>query len=312
MLWFGNKMHQQVIQDPYDRSENNNRTLYAITGYASSSFVQHILSTFSDVNLHLIIGMARRNGILRPDHDNYLDILNRYRGRFYGYYYTGSQAVHAKAYVWESANIEGIIGSANFTNNGMRHNYEVMHTAQQPELIIDAFNDLRGCSVKIDNSSDDIQIVDVEPDRPEMVASSHGSSAYSGEEIKLSLLTRTGEIHNRSGLNWGQREKREPNQAHIPVPGSVHTNHPGFLPGKGEHFTVITDDGKNFVCTIAQDGNKAIETPHNNSLLGKYFRARIGLVPGKFVRREDLQVYGRTDITLRKLDDDMFFLDFSV
>ena len=62
----------------------------------------------------------------------------------------------------------------------------------------------------------------------------------------------------------------------------------------------------------AQDNGKAIETYGNNSQLGLYFRKRLGLPSGAFVTLIDLKKYGRTDVTFYKIDDENFFMDFSV
>ena len=63
---------------------------------------------------------------------------------------------------------------------------------------------------------------------------------------------------------------------------------------------------------MAQDGDKAIHSTKNNSLLGKYFRKRLGVPLGEFVTRQHLQAYGRTDIKICKIDNETYFMDFSV
>jgi hypothetical protein len=55
-----------------------------------------------------------------------------------------------------------------------------------------------------------------------------------------------------------------------------------------------------------------IETPHNNALLGEYFRNRMGLANGAFVTRKDLKLYGRDDVKFYKFDDENYYMDFSV
>ena len=114
----------------------------------------------------------------------------------------------------------------------------------------------------------------------------------------------------RSGLNWGQRDGREPNQAYLSI--KVPITKKGFLPEKGSRFSLITDDNKSFDCVVAQDDRKAIETTDDNSLLGKYIRKRIGVQLGNFVTKQDLENYGRTDFSIMKLDDETFLFDFSV
>jgi hypothetical protein len=78
------------------------------------------------------------------------------------------------------------------------------------------------------------------------------------------------------------------------------------------HFTINTDDNKTLIATRAQQNGKAIHTPHNNSLIGEYFRMRLGLPKGAFVQKEDLIRYGRTDVDFYKVDDENYYMDFSV
>lgn len=113
-----------------------------------------------------------------------------------------------------------------------------------------------------------------------------------------------------SGLNWGHRGKRQRNEAYIKVPATVY--HTDFFPATASPFTITTDDGRIFNCAIAQQSGKAIHTPDNNSLFGVYFRERLGLPSGELVTLEALQHYGRTSVTVEKLDNTSYRMDFSV
>ena len=117
--------------------------------------------------------------------------------------------------------------------------------------------------------------------------------------------------NERSGLNWGQRPElsREPNQAYIRIPSKVYKS--GFFPAIGIHFTVHTDDNKVLLCTRAQQNGKGIQTPDNNSIMGLYFRRRLGLPSGAFVKKEHLLRYGRTYVDFYKIDDENYYMDFS-
>jgi hypothetical protein len=75
---------------------------------------------------------------------------------------------------------------------------------------------------------------------------------------------------------------------------------------------VLTDDGKELICVRAQDNGKGLHTTLNNSLMGEYFRYRLGLPSGSFVRKKDLLKYGRTDVDFYKIDDETYLLDFSI
>ncbi|WP_228378534.1 restriction endonuclease PLD domain-containing protein [Treponema endosymbiont of Eucomonympha sp.] len=102
------------------------------------------------------------------------------------------------------------------------------------------------------------------------------------------------------------------NQAYIQLPPTVYRS--DFFPPKPQHFTVVTDDSKSFICKRAQKDEKGqcIHTPHNNSLLGEYFRNRLSLPNGAFVTRADLDRYGRTDVLFYKFDSENYYMDFSV
>jgi hypothetical protein len=129
--------------------------------------------------------------------------------------------------------------------------------------------------------------------------------------VRISLLDNQGRLPTRSGLNWGQRPEynRNTNEAYIRVPSDV--NYLDFFPDVGIHFTIRTDDGEALRCTRAQDNSKAIETYNDNSLMGRYFRKRLGLADGVLIRKEDLLRYGRTHIDFYKVDNVTFYMDFS-
>ncbi len=76
-------------------------------------------------------------------------------------------------------------------------------------------------------------------------------------------------------------------------------------------FNLITDDGESFTCVVAQENNKALETPEDNSILGKYFRKRLNVPLGSFVKVEDLDRYGRHHVTIYKINNETYFMDFS-
>lgn len=128
--------------------------------------------------------------------------------------------------------------------------------------------------------------------------------------IRLTLFDRQGRLPQVSGLNWRQREGREHNQAYIKLPADIART--GFFPERPTQFTVLTDDERILVCSRAQDNGKAIHTPQSNSQMGEYFRNHLGLPNGAPVVLEDLLRYGRTDVNFYKIDDETYYMDFSV
>jgi hypothetical protein len=129
--------------------------------------------------------------------------------------------------------------------------------------------------------------------------------------VQISLLDDQGRLPKRSGLNLGQRPEynRNPDEAYIRVPKRV--DDLGFFPDPGIRFTIHTDDNKTLTCTRAQANAKAIETPDDNSLMGQYFRRRLGLASRALVRKKDLLSYGRTDVDFYKINNRTYYMDFS-
>jgi len=130
------------------------------------------------------------------------------------------------------------------------------------------------------------------------------------QHIKVSFLDKNGFLPTKSGLNWGQRPGRERNQAYIKLSSNIYNSN--FFPERGIHFIIETDDGESFTATRAQANGKAIETPENNSILGVYFRRRLGLPLGSFVEKIHLLNYGRTDIDFYKINEYRYKMDFSI
>jgi hypothetical protein len=116
-------------------------------------------------------------------------------------------------------------------------------------------------------------------------------------------------VPQRSGLNWGQRPGRDENQAYLSVPAYIQRS--GFFPDRGEPFIVECDDGEILKCVRSQDNGKAIETSGNNSILGIYFRKRLGVRSGYLVTIDHLYRYGRISVDIKYINDYKYYLDFS-
>lgn len=291
--------------------------LIALTGFASGSFAQQLIIENKNLSLELIIGLAKISGISSSDHRTYCRLMDEYPDRFSCAYLTNGDGIHAKMYCWYKnlTPYYGFVGSPNLSWQGMV-GYREVAASVDPYKVKKDIDGIRDDTLLVNTATIENQIRIFTPSRRSSieVAVSHGAlePEDSGQEIVLSLLAANGEIHATSGLNWGQRDGREPNQAYIPIPACIHRDYPNFFPEHGERFTITTDDGISMVCVVAQQNDKAIECPDNNSILGQYFRNRIGLPLGQFVSKEDLERYGRTNVTISKLDNETFYMDFSV
>lgn len=130
--------------------------------------------------------------------------------------------------------------------------------------------------------------------------------------VRIPLTIRkAGEVQvaSTSGLNWGQRPGRNENQAYLPIP--VEYQRSGFFPGIGVPFRVLCDDGQQLTLVQAQQNGKALHTPEDNSILGKYFRDRLGVPHGMPVGIHHLERYGRFALDISIDDSGNYLLDFS-
>ena len=82
---------------------------------------------------------------------------------------------------------------------------------------------------------------------------------------------------------------------------------------KGFYFTILTDDEVVFICKISEDkrGMQVIHSLQERSFY-EYIRNRIGVADGALITVADLHNYGRTDVEFYKLDNENYYMDFSV
>lgn len=130
------------------------------------------------------------------------------------------------------------------------------------------------------------------------------------EIVKVFLFDKDNEV--QYGLNWGQRDGREPNQAYLQLTPEVYRS--DFFPVKKHYFLVDTDDGFSFVMNRGQKGEdgSALETPEDNSLLGKYLRKRLGVPENSRIEKSAIEAYGRSDIDFVKIGMNHYKMDFSL
>ncbi|MBD5428099.1 MAG: AAA domain-containing protein [Treponema sp.] len=129
------------------------------------------------------------------------------------------------------------------------------------------------------------------------------------ENIEVFLFDKNGGV--QYGLNWGQREGRDPDQAYLQLTPEVYRSN--FFPVKKNYFVAETDDGETLIFNRGQKGEDgcALETPDDNAKLGRYLRKRLGVSYGKKIEKEDIENYGRSSIIFYKIDDMHYKFDFS-
>lgn len=329
---FSHDLYKNALLDPALSEMKANRLLI-ISGYASAAMAFHHLDELRrkecSVSIDLIYGMIRADGITRSNHKGFQSLVQKsFRNCFSCSYLLSGEPVHAKVYIWcrDTEPVAAYAGSANYSQiaflNSKRR--EVLVPCN-PNNAYKFFSELRAdtqscLEVNIEEkgffeSSRQKEILQRSREVEgisENAISDKTSPYYGLEKATISLLDKKGEVPAHSGLNWGQRPeyKREPNQAYFSVRGDLKKS--DFFPPRGIYFTVLTDDNQAIPCVRAQDDAKAIHTPYDNSLLGRYIRSRANIPLGEKVTRTLLERYGRTTVDFYKIDSENYYMDFSV
>lgn len=303
-------------------SKDGGDKIFIVSGYASASMAYcHLKLIPENVKINLIIGMCPFDGIDKGNHSSFKRLVaENSSNRFACRYLIESPPVHSKIYTWVKQDVpfKSFTGSANYSQRAFYQNTREALTLGDPQRGLEYYNQLIPQSVNCieENIDQYINIFDITrrraPVQPGRVPRDDEYPVEGLVKVELELLAANGSP--RSGLNWGHRGdqikyNRNLNEAYIRVPAKIGRS--DFFPETRKFFNLSTDDGRGFVCVVAQQNRKAIATPYSNALLGQYFRERLGLASGALVRHEDLTRYGRTDVTIYKIDQENYYLDFS-
>ena len=286
--------------------------LCVVSGFATAGMVEHHLERLRELHnrgdigimpeINLLVGMAM-SGLETVQHRAFCSLVEKFDA-FSCYYLVEGDPCHAKVYVWERAGVpaKAFLGSANYTRTGFgtaqREAVATVDPGAAQEYCTKLWEDAVCCS---------------EADTTGQVPLIRGHDQLTDENyVRLPLVIERGEhagqTHQRAGLNWGQRPGRNPDQAYVPIPKRVRERK--FFPPIEERFTTLTDDGHSLILVVAQQFGKALHTTMDNSELGRYLRARLGVPSGEYVTRDHLDAYGRTTVDFYKIDPETYYMDF--
>lgn len=313
-----NNLTDKVLFEPLRTGADE---LSILSAYATPNMLSWYITnidqeTRAPVKINLIVGMVPFDNLSVSIHEGFLQLLSTELPpeieSIKCSYVIDNPAVHGNLYIWSRGGVPqaAFAGSASFVQSSFigTHRQETMAPCP-PDEAMDYFNSVVPRTVYCNHAEIEEYII-LRPTHPVLDLECNLVNQLDDyDSVSLSLITKTDEPGKRSGLNWGQRSGREPNQAYIPLPSRIAKN--GFFPLEGRHFTVITDDRHQLTLRVEQQNNKAITTPVRNSDLGEYFRNRLGLQNGAFITRADLDRYGRTDVKFVKLDEETYYMDFS-
>jgi hypothetical protein len=222
------ELYNEVLIKP---SQEGADTLKIISGYATSAMASDHLEDLHQkhlkVHISLLVGMCPSDGLSLSNHRGFQSIVNSemdsFKNRFSCSYIYKAPSVHSKLYVWYKGKefFKAFIGSANYTQNAFYHQRELI--AEINDDNIPEYRQLLEEESIFCNLSEADTLIRVHNDGNYYRQHLHEDKKIDANiksanipQIKVSLLSsRTGEVQNRGGLNWGQRPGREPNQAYI-------------------------------------------------------------------------------------------------
>lgn len=305
---------QHLLFDPFYEGANK---LCIITSHATPSMASWLLKSYeekgiTDVAVELIISDVIDEGIDSVLHEGFRNLHgNRYSNIWRNFscsYLFQPLSLNQNYYIWLDGDtpVKAFECSYEFTQQSMLRNHSGSMHSRLAVYAYSLYEKAVNHSIYCNHSEvDDYVVV-----RSSCNSISALSAVSEDNRVHLSFLARDGETGTKSGLNWGQRSNRNRNEAYIPLPAKVARS--GFFPLNKQHFLVVTDDHHTLQLRVEQQNDKAITTPASNALLGEYFRNRLGLANGCYIKKEHLLAYGRTDVTFHKIDEEQYYMDFSI
>jgi len=297
------------------------------------------------IKVEIILGMAKTNGLSEYKHKKIVETLNELNAtpgmpKIKCFYVVKGSPVHSKVYVWLNGPnpICAFCGSANYSMNafGDKSRQRECMTTCNPDCALDYFmelknecidcNDSKAVMSNISFSAYEHKKSDECEDRfnIETLYFDYFAEKEPIDTLNVSLLKskRGGfDVGYGSGINWGIRpngEKRNKNQAYIPY--NREDRRKGFFPDErvdGEKnypiFKVVTKEKGAFFMRIAQGRGKALHTPQSNAILGEWIRNILRMESGAFIKKDDLERYGKTYVTFKKYHEegeDIYTLEF--
>lgn len=307
------KLTREILMRPAANEKADE--LFIVSGYVSASMLeQHLEALQKGVaeeriaalpKITIVVGMAQV-GIEAAQHHGLCAVVRRFPETVNCSYLIRGNPCHSKVFVWKKNEIpiRAFVGSANYTMTGFGTSQRETVVEANPDEVLKYHELLTDQSIPCTDAGVETSVKLMHTKPPEDVADE--------DTAILSLLATTGgrkgETHPKAGLNWGQRDGRDPNQAYIPIPKSVRDR--SFFPPIGKRFTALTDDGQSLILVVAQQYGKALHTTMDNSELGRYLRRRLGVRSGEFVTRQHLTDYGRHDVGFYRIDLETYHMDF--
>ena len=115
-----------------------------------------------------------------------------------------------------------------------------------------------------------------------------------------------------NGYNLSFVPTKPPVNWNITIPVKVNKVPNWFFPTDASSFTIGTDDEQTFGCRfVRQDASAGLHFTQTKGQIQQYFRERLKVAPNAHVTSIDFAHYGTDSFLMFRLDETVYFLDFS-
>lgn len=334
--------YNTFIDTFYEQLDKNKEAEIAV-GYVSAESLaqlQRAVTLYDVHKLNLTIGMhyiekftqleyiaARKlNGFLKANKIGTVKVVLPFK-------------YHGKIYLYKSDGtpVSSIIGSNNLSSiiDSKRRVYENSVLINEKSILDSVDNFMNNLYKKAAKDIDEVEIKDFKRgnkllDDLEGVSSINDTDISSAKEYRSSTsfdipITPYEEApksnintcygKGRTNTRTGITIPRPWYEAELIVPKTIYSN-PNYP--KGSSFTVITDDGYSFNCMAqgSAGAEKNFRSENDLEILGKWIKGKLvnsGVLNiGDPVTQKVLDDYGRNYMTLKKIKNGKWFLDFGV
>lgn len=313
--------------------------LRVLTGYASSSFILDFIERYPQIELEVMIGMARQ-GIDLNDHWNYCKLTEE-NPKVKVYYQIEVPMTHIKLYQWYSSQIprKSFVGSANFSENGFKYHNELL--LQSDVSFNDLLNEFLGKMLLCTNEEiakhisfidqnqdleekedllDDLNQHEVESDIQEVIPTQkvnldstiNHKLNLKRQVMKENLESLSISLYERKQitLNVWMKKNQNRSQSFLLNP-SPKKSKQLFFP-KEHSFNVVTDDEFQFECITGGDFGKQILIKEGQGLdFYSYIKDRLKISEDRLLEKKDFDNYGTMEIMFYKRSETEYYMDFS-
>lgn len=340
------KTSAKTYHDTFAQLYSEADTVRIASGYISADALvdlNSLVEAGSNIHIDLTIGMHYFDGLTKQQKEAVETLDDTLREReLGGVNFVVTFPFHGKisSFLKSGVVTGGLVGSSNLTNiseNKASRQYEVDYSLSGDDAIElngfignlleissapyrsveDSLNIIEGRNDLLEELEDGVEKVD-----EQLVESIKKNRDF---EYAFTIPLKVGENHTQSNLNTfngkgrgkGLNIARSWYEVELITPKEIR-DLPGFPlkdTGVGDTFSVITDDGWEFVCMTEGTNGKNLRSKAGLKVLGMWLKGRLersgALKMGDLCTQETLDSYGRSNILLAKIkDSDKWFMDF--